>query len=101
MLVSPSSHSCFDPQSSKASCGGRWKVLSRREFFRYLYTIIAFLVWPVLTPLAAALAEIDPRRNRVWALMTGCGILLALYLSIKLAGADGNRRERRQAFACL
>jgi len=59
------------------------------EFFRYLYTIIAFLVWPVLTPLAATLAEIDPRRNRVWALMTGCGILLALYLSIKLAGADG------------
>jgi hypothetical protein len=58
-------------------------------FFRYLYTIIAFLVWPVLTPLAATLAEPDPRRRRLWAGLCGCGVLLALYLAVKLAGADG------------
>jgi hypothetical protein len=58
-------------------------------FFRYLYTIIAFLIWPVLTPLAATLAEPDPRRRRLWAGLCGCGVLLALYLAVKLAGADG------------
>jgi hypothetical protein len=59
------------------------------QFFRYLYTMIAFLVWPVLTPLAATLAEPDPQRKKIWAAMTGCGALLALYLAVKLAGADG------------
>ncbi len=59
------------------------------EFFRYLYTIIAFLVWPVLTPVAATLAETDSRRQRLWASLSGCGVFLALYLSAKLATADG------------
>ncbi len=59
------------------------------EIFRYLYTMIAFLVWPVLTPLAASIAETDARRKRVWKWMCGCGGLLALYLGFLLAGADG------------
>jgi hypothetical protein len=59
------------------------------EFFRYLYTMIAFLVWPVLTPFAATLAETDARRKRLWAAMCGCGVLLALYLAVQLASADG------------
>jgi hypothetical protein len=59
------------------------------EFFRYLYTIIAFLVWPVLTPHAAAVAETDPARRRIWNGMVHCGMLLAFYLAFKLAGAQG------------
>ncbi|MGA8171839.1 MAG: DUF6629 family protein [Methylocystis sp.] len=59
------------------------------EFFRYLYTIIAFLVWPVLTPLAASIAETNPARKRVWKQMCACGGVLALYLGFQLAGADG------------
>ncbi len=59
------------------------------EFFRYLYTAIAFMVWPALTPLAATLAETDERRRRLWAGMTICGLLLALYLAVQLAFADG------------
>jgi hypothetical protein len=59
------------------------------EIFRYLYTMIAFLVWPVLTPLAASIAETHARRKRVWKWMCGCGGLLALYLGFLLAGADG------------
>jgi hypothetical protein len=57
------------------------------EAFRYLYTMIAFLVWPILTPAAAAIA--DKRRRRLWTRLCGCGVALALYLSAKLAGADG------------
>jgi hypothetical protein len=70
-----------------------WLSLERpfagEEFYRYLYTIIAFLVWPVLTPFAATMAESDPRRKKIWAAMTGCGVVLALYLAVRLAGADG------------
>jgi hypothetical protein len=57
--------------------------------FRYLYTLIAFTVWPVLTPLAAAYAESDPERKRVWRTTGGAGLVLAAYLIAKLAGADG------------
>ncbi|ARN82720.1 DUF6629 family protein [Methylocystis bryophila] len=59
------------------------------EIFRYLYTGIAFLVWPVLTPFAAAYAETDPFRRRLWTQMLYVGEALALYLFIKLALADG------------
>jgi hypothetical protein len=59
------------------------------EIFRYLYTMIAFLVWPVLTPLAASIAETHARRKRIWKWMRGCGGLLALYLGFLLASADG------------
>jgi hypothetical protein len=59
------------------------------EAFRYLYTGIAFLLWPVLTPLAAALAETDPVRRRWWTRMYHGGAILALYLAVKLAMADG------------
>lgn len=57
--------------------------------FRYLYTLIAFTVWPVLTPFAAAYAESDPERKRVWRTTGGAGLVLAAYLIAKLAGADG------------
>ena len=59
------------------------------HIFRYLYTGIAFLVWPVLTPFAAAYAEPDPNRRRLWTLMLYVGEALAFYLFIKLAFADG------------
>ncbi len=59
------------------------------EAFRYIYTLIAFLVWPVLTPFAATLAETDPVRRRWWMRMYHLGAALALYLSVKLALADG------------
>ncbi|MGD9545294.1 MAG: DUF6629 family protein [Methylocystis sp.] len=57
--------------------------------YRFLYTLIAFTVWPVLTPAAAAYAESDPERRRIWRTMAGVGFVLAAYLTAKLAGADG------------
>ncbi|CCJ05910.1 DUF6629 family protein [Methylocystis sp. SC2] len=57
--------------------------------YRYLYTLIAFTVWPVLTPIAAAYAESDPERRRLWRTMGGIGFVLAAYLTAQLAGADG------------
>ena len=57
--------------------------------FRYIYTIIAFMVWPVLTPFAAAIAETTVARKRIWTAMCGFGMALALYLAVKLIGADG------------
>jgi hypothetical protein len=57
--------------------------------FRYLYTMIAFIVWPVLTPFAAAHAEADPERRRLWLMLGATGIVLGLYLIIRLSGADG------------
>ncbi len=58
------------------------------HIFRYLYTGIAFLVWPVLTPFAAAYAETDAFRQRLWTCMLYVGEALAAYLFIKLALAD-------------
>lgn len=60
---------------------------SGQEAFRYLYTMIAFLVWPILTPAAAAYA--DPQRRKIWTSLCGLGVALSLYLSLKLALADG------------
>jgi hypothetical protein len=57
--------------------------------FRYSYILIAFLVWPVLAPLAAAVATTDHWWRRVWVFMFFCGLALVGYLSMKLAGADG------------
>jgi len=57
--------------------------------YRYVYTLIAFTMWPVLTPAAAAYAESDPERNRLWWTMGGVGIVLGAYLIAKLAGAEG------------
>ncbi|MFO1102001.1 MAG: DUF6629 family protein [Methylocystis sp.] len=57
--------------------------------FRYLYTLIAFTAWPVLTPFAAAYAESDPERKRLWRTMGQVGVVLDIYLIAKLAGADG------------
>jgi len=60
-----------------------------KDFFLYLYTIIAFLFWPIFTPIAAAVADHNEKRREFWHVMTVCGIILAFYLSIKLAGANG------------
>ncbi|WP_442753343.1 DUF6629 family protein [Methylocystis sp. JAN1] len=57
--------------------------------YRYLYTVIAFALWPVLTPFAAAYSEIDPERKRLWRLLTGTGVILAVYLITKLALSGG------------
>jgi hypothetical protein len=69
-----------------------WSVAHPFEgdhIFRYLYTGIAFLVWPVLTPFAAAYAETDPKRRRLWTLMLYVGEALAFYLFVKLLLTDG------------
>jgi hypothetical protein len=57
--------------------------------FRYSYIFIAFLVWPVLAPLASAVATTDHWWRRVWTFLFACGLALEGYLSMKLAGADG------------
>ncbi len=57
--------------------------------FRYLYTGIAFIVWPLFTPFAAAYAELDPQRRRIWNMLGVVGAVLGLYLIIKLTLADG------------
>lgn len=57
--------------------------------YRYLYTLIAFALWPVLTPYAAAHAETDPERKRLWRMLGAAGVILAVYLIRKLAGAQG------------
>lgn len=57
--------------------------------FRYLYTAIAFIIWPVLTPFAAAYAETDPERRRLWRMLGATGVVLGIYLLGKLALADG------------
>jgi len=72
--------------------GAVWYTLNDAEAgqpFRYLYTLIAFTVWPVLTPYAAAYAAVDFERRRLWRLFGRVGIILAAYLIFKLAGADG------------
>jgi len=72
--------------------GAVWSTLNdseRGQPFRYLYTLIAFTVWPVLAPYAAAFAETDPERRRLWGFMGGTGVVLAVYLIMKLAGAGG------------
>lgn len=71
---------------------GVWLTLNDPEdgqFFRYVYTLIAFAVWPVFTPFAAAYAETDAERKRVFLWMGAVGVVLAIYLIAKLAGADG------------
>jgi uncharacterized membrane protein YhaH (DUF805 family) len=68
--------------------------------YRYLYTFIAFCLWPVLTPYAAAYAETDPDRRRFWRMLGATGVILAFYLVFKLAGADGiDLRVVRHALA--
>ena len=59
------------------------------QIFRYLYTLIAFTFWPVFTPFAAAYAETDPQRKRLFLWMGATGLILAIYLIAKLAGAEG------------
>jgi hypothetical protein len=55
--------------------------------FRYSYIFIAFLVWPVLAPLAAAVATTDHWWRRVW-------VLSALIIT---PAAPGVRRGKHQS----
>jgi Family of unknown function (DUF6629) len=59
------------------------------KIFRYLFIIIAFLLWPILSPLASAVAEKDPRRRAVNYALSALGLMLGGYLAFKLARASG------------
>ena len=45
--------------------------------FQYSYIFIAFLVWPVLAPLASAVAATDHLWKRIWWFLFACGLALA------------------------
>jgi hypothetical protein len=57
--------------------------------FRYLYSIIAFGFWPILIPLAAAVAEQRDRWRKIWWLAVVGGFALSGYLWTMLALAGG------------
>lgn len=57
--------------------------------FRYAYVMIAFLVWPVLAPLAALVAETNPGRKWFWKFLLAGGVVLTLYLIGKLLNSSG------------
>jgi hypothetical protein len=57
--------------------------------FRYLYSIIAFGFWPILIPLAAAIAEQRCFWRKIWWLAVVGGVALSGYLWTKLAFAGG------------
>ena len=59
------------------------------KIFRYLYILIAVLLWPFLTPLASALADPEPRRKSVRLMLFAAGLVLTGYLAFKLATASG------------
>ena len=59
------------------------------QFFRGSYTLIAFCLWPVLTPLAAAYEETDSERRKLWQAMAGVGVVLALWLIAQLYSTPG------------
>src|SRR5690348_2221172 len=58
------------------------------KIFRYLYIIIAFLLWPVLAPFASAVAEKDPRWRTARYILFALGLMLGGYLAVKLARAS-------------
>lgn len=58
------------------------------RIFRYIYIVIAVLLWPVLTPLASALAEPDTQRRRIRYGLFAVGLGLGAYLTFKLANAS-------------
>jgi hypothetical protein len=58
------------------------------KIFRYLYIIIAFLLWPVLAPFASAVAEKDPRWRTARYTLFALGLMLGGYLAVKLARAS-------------
>jgi hypothetical protein len=57
--------------------------------FRYAYVMIAFLVWPLLAPIAALAAETRPSRRPFWKFLLACGGALTLYLIAKLLASSG------------
>jgi hypothetical protein len=56
------------------------------NLFRYLYIAIAFLLWPVLTPFAAAFAEKDPRWRTARYFLFALGLMLGGYGTAKNTG---------------
>jgi hypothetical protein len=56
---------------------------------RYAYVVIAFLVWPILAPVAAATADRRPAYKNLWRSLCACGLIFAAYLLTKLLGAHG------------
>lgn len=67
--------------------GAVWASLHDDAFaqaFRYIYTLIAFCVWPVLTPFAAARAEPNAQRKRLFLAMGATGAALAAWLILQL-----------------
>ena len=70
-----------------------WRSMDRpfeeSVIFRYAYVIIAFLVWPVLAPLAALIAETHPPRKSFWKFLLASGVALTLYLIAKLFASSG------------
>jgi hypothetical protein len=59
------------------------------QIFRYLYILVAVLLWPFLTPLASALAEPDPGKRAARLSLFVAGLVLTAYLAFKLANATG------------
>ena len=59
------------------------------QIFRYLYILVAVLLWPFLTPLASALAEPDPGKRPARLSLFVAGLVLTAYLAFKLANATG------------
>jgi hypothetical protein len=59
------------------------------KIFRYLFIIIAFLLWPILTPLASAVAEKSPHWRTASFVLSALGLMLGGYLAFKLARASG------------
>jgi hypothetical protein len=71
---------------------GVWLSLDNQndgKLFRYLYILIAFLVWPILSPLASLAANRDRQLRPVLWLMLSVGLATTIYLAAKVASADG------------
>ena len=59
------------------------------KFYSYAYIFVAVLVWPILTPLASALAETDPDMKRHRYAFFGAALVVLGYLVFKLVNASG------------
>ncbi|SFD83016.1 hypothetical protein SAMN05518672_103402 [Chitinophaga sp. CF118] len=47
----------------------------------YAFLIFAQVIWPVIVPLSIGLLEKEPLRKKIYTVISGIGILIALYLS--------------------
>jgi hypothetical protein len=72
--------------------GGVWLSIDGLidgRVLRYLYIVIACLVWPILSPLGALAAETNQWLKRVWGFLLAIGLGLLVYQLIEIAEADG------------